>query len=30
MTCKIIFTVPFYHAYGAQPLYLLGCYTAGL
>jgi hypothetical protein len=28
--CKIIFTVPFYHAFGAQSLYLLGCYTTGL
>jgi hypothetical protein len=30
MTCKIIFTVPFYHSYGAQPLCLLGCYIVGL
>jgi hypothetical protein len=27
---KIIFTAPFYYAYGAQLLYLLSCYTAGL
>jgi hypothetical protein len=25
MTHKIIFTTPFYRAYGAQPLCLLGC-----
>jgi hypothetical protein len=30
MTCKIIFTVPFYRACGAQPPRLLGCYTVGL
>jgi hypothetical protein len=27
---NIFFTVPFYHAYGAQPFCLLGCYTTGL
>jgi hypothetical protein len=30
MMHKLIFTVPFYHAYGAQPLCLLGYYTVGL
>jgi hypothetical protein len=30
MTCKIIFTVPFYRACGAQMLCLLGCYAVGL
>jgi hypothetical protein len=30
MTRKIIFTAPFYHTYGTQPLCLLGCYTTEL
>jgi hypothetical protein len=30
MIRKIVFTVPFYHACGAQPLCLLDCYTVGL
>jgi hypothetical protein len=25
MTCKIIFSAPFYRAYGVHPLCLLGC-----
>jgi hypothetical protein len=29
MTRKIIFTTPFYHACGAQPLYLLGVSQIG-
>jgi hypothetical protein len=27
---KFIFIMPFYHVYGAQPLYLLSFYTTGL
>jgi hypothetical protein len=30
VTRKLIFTVPFYHDYGAQPLCLLDYYTVGL
>jgi hypothetical protein len=29
-THKIVFTLPFYRVYGAQPLCLIGCYTVGL